>query len=72
MINNEYEEIINSICFDHRLYERERERKTERERERYTSMGDFSTVNPVVFGLCLFVFLDSSSFSSFNSCTIIN
>lgn len=53
-------------------YMREREKNRERERERDTSMGDFSTVNPVVFGLCLFVFLDSSSFSSFNSCTIIN
>jgi hypothetical protein len=34
LINNEYEEIINSICFDHRLYEREREKQRERERER--------------------------------------
>lgn len=33
MINNEYEEIINSICFDHRLYEREREKQRERERD---------------------------------------
>lgn len=33
MIKNEYEEIINSICFDHRLYEREREKQREREKE---------------------------------------